>query len=145
MNNYKIIFAFAVSQTNKFEAKHFGDVDKYLIYEYSNESFSLVSHQINKHKDMDEKQIHGSIKKGDAIIKLLEKNHVQILVSLQFGRNITLINKHFIPVAIHNCNSENVFEILSKHIKWIADELEINPPEYRLFSINPGALKTTIK
>lgn len=145
MNDYKIIFAFAVSNTNQFEAKHFGDVDKYLIYEYCNESFSLISHQENKFKNLDEEHVHGSEEKGDLIIKLLKKNNVQVLVSPQFGRNISMINKHFIPVAIHNGNSENVFQVLSKNIKWIANELEINPPEYRLFSINPGALKPSIK
>jgi len=145
MNGYKIIFAFAVSNSNQFEAKHFGNVDKYLIYEYCNESFSLLCYQINKFKNLDEKQVHGSKRKSNSIIKLLKKKNVQVLVSPQFGRNITIINKHFIPVAIHNGNSDNIFKILSKNIKWIADELEINPPEYRLFSINPGTLKTTIK
>jgi predicted Fe-Mo cluster-binding NifX family protein len=144
MNDSRIIFAFAVNDSNQFEAKHFGDVDKYLIYEYCNESFSLLCHQINKYKSLDEKQVHGSKRKGDSIIKLLKKKNVQVLVSPQFGRNITMINKHFIPVAIHNGNSDTIFKILLKNIKWIADELEINPPEYRLFSINPGALKTTI-
>jgi len=145
MNDHKIIFAFAVSNTNQFEAKHFGDVDKYLIYEYSNESFSLLSHQINKFKSLDEEHIHGSKEKGDSIVKLLKDNNVQVLVSLQFGRNIKLINKHFIPVALHNHNSENTFQILLKNMKWIIDELEINPPEFRLFSINTGVLKNRIK
>lgn len=145
MSDNKIIFAFAVSNTNQFEAKHFGDVDKYLIYEYCNESFSLISHQINKFKNLNKEHVHGDKEKGNLIIKLLKNNHVQVLVSPQFGRNISMINKHFIPVAIHNSNSENIFQILSKNIKWISDELEIDPPEYKLFSINPGALKTLIK
>lgn len=145
MNNRKIIFAFAVNDSNKFEAKHFGDVDKYLIYEYSNNSFHLLSHQKNKFKNLDEKPIHGSVKKGNSIVKLLADNNVQVLVSLRFGQNIKMINQHFIPVAIHNHNSENIFKILSKNMKWIIDELEINPSEYRLFSINTGVVKSSIK
>jgi predicted Fe-Mo cluster-binding NifX family protein len=145
MNHPKIIFAFAVNDSNKFEAKHFGDVDKYLIYEYCNQSFSLLSHQINTFKDLDENHIHGSIGKGNSIVKLLKDNNVQVLVSLQFGRNIKMINKHFIPVAIHDHNTEKIFQILSKNMKWIIDELEINPAEFRLFSINTGVLKSSIK
>nr|WP_320117889.1 NifB/NifX family molybdenum-iron cluster-binding protein [uncultured Marinifilum sp.] len=144
MNNSKIIFAFAVNSANKFEKKHFGDVDKYLIYEYCNGEFSLISHQINNYKSVDEKHIHGSKEKGNSIIKLLKKNKVKVLVSPQFGINIKMINQHFIPVAIHKHDTENVFELLLANMKWIIDELEINPTEYRLFSINTGILKSTI-
>lgn len=145
MNDHKIIFAFAVNHSNKFEAKHFGDVDKYIIYEYCNESFSLLSHQTNTFKDSDEEHIHGSMEKGNSIVKLLKDNNVQVLVSPQFGRNIKIINKHFIPVAIHNYNSEDIFQILSKNMKWIIDELEINPSKFRLFSINKGILKSSVE
>lgn len=145
MDKQKIIFAFAVNSSNKFEAKHFGDVDKYLIYEYCNEQFSLLAQQINDFKSLDEKQVHGSEDKGNSIIKLLKKHHVQILVSRQFGRNIKMINHDFIPVAIHNKDTENIFTILSANMKWIVDELEINPTEFRLFSINTGILKSSIQ
>lgn len=145
MSHLKIIFAFAVNKANQFVKQHFGDVDKYLIYEYSNSKFSLISHQINNFKNLDEKHIHGSREKGNSIIKLLKKNKVQVLVSPQFGLNIKMINEHFIPVALHNCKTENAFEILLANMKWIIDELEINPPEYRLFSINTGIAKIPIK
>ncbi|MFA9371508.1 MAG: NifB/NifX family molybdenum-iron cluster-binding protein [Labilibaculum antarcticum] len=145
MNHPKIIFAFAVNDSNKFEAKHFGDVDKYLIYEYYNESFNLLSHQTNTSKDLDEKKLDESIEKGNSIVKLLTDHKVQVLVSLQFGQNIKMINQHFIPVAIHDPNTEEIFKILLKNMKWIIDELEINPPEFRLFSINTGVLKSSIK
>ncbi|MGQ1910770.1 NifB/NifX family molybdenum-iron cluster-binding protein [Marinifilum sp. RC60d5] len=145
MINSKIIFAFAVNNANEFAKQHFGDVDKYLIYEYCNGQFSLISHQINTFKNLDEKNIHGSKEKGKSIIKLLKKNKVQVLVSPQFGLNIKMINKYFIPVALHNCKTENAFEMLLANMKWIIDELEINPTEYRLFSINTGIAKIPIK
>jgi predicted Fe-Mo cluster-binding NifX family protein len=145
MNDSKIIFAFAVDQANEFVAKHFGDVDKYLIYEYCNGSFTLLRHQKNLFKNSDEDEIHGSSEKGNSIIKLLQDNHVQVLVSLQFGPNIKMVRQHFIPVAIHNNHSKNVIPTLLKNIKWIIDEIEISPSEYRLFSISTGILKSPIK
>jgi len=145
MKNHNIRFALAVNRTNKFEAKHFGDVDKYLIYEYNNDVFTLVSVQINKFKNQDNEHNHGSKEKAKSIIEILKINGVKVLVSPQFGGNIKMINQHFIPIAIRNLDSENVFDILKKHMKWIIDELEINPPEYRLFSINTGILKSSIE
>jgi predicted Fe-Mo cluster-binding NifX family protein len=144
MDTTKIRFAFAVNRINNFEAKHFGDADKYLIYEFSGNEFVFVREQINEFKTADENAAHGSKEKGTLIIELLKESGVNVLVSRQFGRNIKMVNSHFIPVIIHNTEPVNVLSILSLNMRWLVDELELNPERYKLFNINKGILKSSI-
>lgn len=140
----KIRFAFAVNQINNFEAKHFGDADKYLIYEFNGNEFVFKTEQINEFKTAGENAAHGSKGKGTSIIELLKKTGVNVLVSQQFGRNIKMVNSHFIPVIIHNDAPVDVLSILSRHMSWLQDELELEPTHYRLFNINKGIMKSSV-
>ena len=139
-----IKFAFAVNHSNVFEPKHFGDADKYVIYEYQNESLILSQEIENKYKNLDEEVEHGSKKKGQSIINMLKEHKVAILVSRQFGKNIRMINQHFIPVIIKEDSPETVLEILQKHINWIIDEISNKPKEYKLFTIKNSIMKSAI-
>lgn len=145
MIDNNIRFAFAVNDTNNFELKHFGDATKYLIYEFINGNFKLILEEINTLKSVDEESNHGSTKKGNSIINLLKKNNVKILVSRRFGQNIKMVNQHFIPVIIYNNNLPDVLSVLVKNIKWIIDELNNEVNSYKLFSIDKGILKSSIK
>ncbi|MBN2890457.1 MAG: hypothetical protein JXL97_01190 [Bacteroidales bacterium] len=145
MSEKLIRLALAVSHSGHFELNHFGDADKYSIYEWANGRFVFLQEEINKYKDFDEEQEHGSQKKGLVIIDFLRSLNVNILVSKQFGRNIQIVNHHFIPVIISEDTQEQVIEILSKHMKWIEDELRHKPEEFKLFTIKKGILKTIIK
>lgn len=140
----KLIFAFAVNKENKFEKKHFGDADKFLIYKQENNTIALESEEINAFKLMDEEHEHGSKKKGQAIIDFLQKKGVNVLVSMQFGKNIKLINKPFIPVKISEEHPDEIIEILAKHLHWIKDEWDKKKSNHKLFIINSGILKVSI-
>ena len=138
-------FACAVNKDNQFVRKHFGDADKYIIYELRDEGMEQISEEINQFKTLDEKHTHGSVKKGNAIIKFLKEKKVNVLVSMRFGKNIKLINEHFIPVQISLKHPAEVILILNKHLHWIADEWENNESNYKLFTINSGILKSSIE
>jgi predicted Fe-Mo cluster-binding NifX family protein len=140
-----IKFAFAVNQSNLFEAMHFGDADKYMLYEWINQKIIPCGELINHYKTIDEEQEHGSKTKGEAIIKMFKENGVQVLVSKQFGKNIKMVNQYFIPVVIYNDNLPDILSILVKNMKWIVDELDNNINGYKLFSINKGILKSSVK
>ncbi|MBU0581418.1 MAG: hypothetical protein KKA19_09610, partial [Candidatus Margulisbacteria bacterium] len=58
-----LCFAFAVSEDNQFEKKHFGDADKYIIYKQDGNEIKLFSDEINIFKSLDEEIEHGSKKK----------------------------------------------------------------------------------
>lgn len=137
-------FAFAVNNTGNFEAKHFGDADKYLIYEWGSNELHFIKEEINVYKTLDEEKEHGSVKKGMAIIELLKTNNVNVLVSRQFGKNIHLVNQHFIPVIVYTEMTDEVLGILHKHIRWINDELLNNKGNFRLFTIKNGIVKKSL-
>ena len=124
---------------------HFGDADKYLIYKQESDKIVLSSEEPNRFKLLDEEVEHGSRKKGKAIIESLKKNGVNVLVSRQFGKNIKMINEHFIPVIISSENPDEVVQILTRHLHWIKDEWKHKKSNFNLFTIKSGILKTSVK
>jgi len=141
----EIRFAFAVNQLNGFEPEHFGNADKYLIFKWEHNELVFLKEEINTFKNHDETQEHGLKEKGRAIIDLLQDLNVKVLVSRQFGKNIGMINRHFIPVIVFSDTVEDVESIMKKHIKWIKDELINKPREFKLFTIKNGILKPVIR
>ena len=140
-----LYLAFAVSNDNQFERKHFGDAEKYLIYKYVSDGIVLVDEHPNIFKEMDEGHHHGSKKKGNAIIDFLKGKNVNVLVSQQFGKNIRMINEHFIPVKISLEKPDKVIQIINGHIHWIKDELQHGKSGFKLFTIKSGILKSSIE
>lgn len=138
-------FAFAVNNNNQFEKKHFGDADKYIIYQQESDKIVLSSEEPNRFKLLDEEIEHGSRKKGNAIIGFLKGKEVNILVSKQFGRNIKMVNEHFIPVKISLEKPEEVIKVLTRHLHWIKDEWDSNKSNFKLFTIKSGILKSSIE
>jgi len=142
INNIR--FAFAVNEQNKFESKHFGDADKYVIYEWVNNKFNEISEEVNASKNIDESNVHGSKTKGNTIIDFLKQKGVKILVSKQFGKNINLVNQHFVPVMVKTENIQETIQELVKHTKWLEDELINKNDNYKLFKITSSVLKSNI-
>ena len=140
----RLRFAFAVNSENRFEKMHFGDADRYLIYTEEAGEMILSSEEINSFKLLDEEHEHGSKRKGNAIIKFLKEKDVNVLVSTQFGKNINLINEHFIPVKISIEQLDEIIDILMKHLHWIRDEWENKSSGFKLFTIKSGILKSPI-
>ncbi|MCD6347390.1 MAG: hypothetical protein J7L96_08230 [Bacteroidales bacterium] len=140
----KLIFAFAVNTANRFTKNHFGDADKYLIYQVENDKLKLVAEEENLSRDIDENNNHGSKKKGNAIIQHLKERNVNSIVSMQFGKNIKMVNKHFIPIVIYEENPEQAIEVINKHLHWVWDEWKNKNTDYNLFTIKFGVLKSKI-
>jgi predicted Fe-Mo cluster-binding NifX family protein len=136
-------FAFAVNTENQFEKSHFGEADKFLIYEIGNNETVFLAEETNAFKELIAE--HGSKKKAMAIIDFLKQKDVNALVSRQFGSNIAMVNGYFIPIIISSENPEEVLKILTRHIHWIRDEWKANPSNYKLFTINSGIMKSSIK
>jgi len=138
-------FAFAVNNNNQFEKSHFGDTEKFLIYDAGSGSLEYIAEEPNVFRDMDEVKEHGSKKKGLAIIDFLKNKGVRVLVSRQFGRNIKIINEHFVPIIIYAAAPEKVINTINHHMHWISDELDSTSSNFKLFSIKSGILKTVVK
>jgi predicted Fe-Mo cluster-binding NifX family protein len=145
MNKKTIRFAFAVNDAGLFEAKHFGNAEKYLIYEWDGNEFIFIQEEPNGFRTFDESMMNGLSSMGIACVNLLEKADVQILVSRRFGDNISMVKSLFIPVIVNSETPEEVVSILKKHMRWIEDEIANHKDEYKLFSIKKGIMKTEIK
>lgn len=115
-----------------------------MIYEWNGTEITWLKEVLNAAISDDEISEHGSKKKGLTIIEQLKKEDTKTLVSRQFGRNIKMINQHFIPVIIDKETPKDALEALSKHMRWIEDELNSNKDEFKLFTIKTGILKTVI-
>ncbi len=137
--------AFALNNDAEFEKKHFGDADKYRIYQFDNGVLNLLFEEVNQFKSIDEQSVHGKKEKADQIIKFLENKNVNVLVSRQFWKNIRFIVNHFIPVKVKEEAPEKVKAILLKHMRWLQDELKNHPEEYKMFVMDSGILKKAVK
>jgi len=137
-------FAFAVNSHNTFEKRHFGEADKFLIFESKDNNLLLINELENIYKDFDE-QKYGLPKKGVVISKYLLNHGVKVIVSQQFGRNIKEINKYFIPIVVYFETIESVIKALSEKLQWINEELNKTTCEYKLFKIKSGILKINVE
>ena len=144
MEKGSVKLAMAVNNEGFFQPKHFGDADKYLIYEWKDNEL-VYSHEItNPFKYADEKQKHGDRQKGVSVSGLLRDNSVKILVSKQFGKNVQIVNRYFIPVIITVETPDESKFLLKKHMKWILEELNSTAESYKLFVLKDGTIKTII-
>ncbi len=140
----KLIFAFAVNEDRVFEKKHFGEARNFALYHYENGKIVFKEVIPNRYRAMEENGNHGSAKKGDAIIQLLKGKEVSILVSRQFGKNIQMVNQHFIPVIISDEHPEMVVPVLEKHLNWLKEEQTAKTSGFMLFQIRNGIMKSQI-
>ncbi len=134
-------FAFAVDNNGDFQKKHFGDADKYIIYEHDSKELVFIDEIININRDLDEEHEHGSKKKGQAVIEYLKEMSVKVVVSMQFGKNIKMVDKHFIPIIVEKDNLEDITKIIESNINWINEEALRDKENYMLFRINKGIFK----
>jgi predicted Fe-Mo cluster-binding NifX family protein len=136
--------AFAVTNENIFSEQHFGEAEYFLIYEWKNDTFRFSEKLINPHRQLKENFNREASEKGKAIINLLRKKDVNILVSKQFGPNLSVVNQHFVPVIISDNQPHKVIAVLEKHMSWIEDEFYNKNGDYMLFRIKYGVLKSQI-
>jgi predicted Fe-Mo cluster-binding NifX family protein len=92
-----MIIACATNQGTDFVSCHFGDAEKFYIYEINDKGFQLIEILCND-TSREEPDAHGDPKKAKGITGMLKEKNVDVLMSMAFGPNIKKIVKHFIPV-----------------------------------------------
>jgi len=138
-----INIAFALSNDNKFENKHFGDSDKFGVYELNTKTFefNLVEDYINEFKTIDE--THGSSKKGNTIVKALKEKGCKVLVSMQFGANIKIISKHFQTLIVYDEDLNTAIEAILTNTDFIAVQFEEEKDSFKPMTIKDGKIIQT--
>ncbi len=138
----KLRFAFAASTEGLMKNRHFGDADKYLIYEQSENGLICTGEIENRNKDLP----HGVKNKAEVIAEDLAQKDIQVVVSRQFGKNISRINHFFIPVIVQQDDPQSASEVLFKHLHWLEDAWNHKKEDgYKLFLIEQGILKVPVK
>ncbi|MCB0568567.1 MAG: hypothetical protein KDC66_02335 [Phaeodactylibacter sp.] len=129
-------FAFAVSAENTFENQHFGDADKFLLFEWADGAFTLLGEepnpfkgqhghhggQVHHHPNGQHGHGHGQHKKAALVTAFFQERGVQALVSRQFGHNIREVCRSFVPILVSESAVDAVCQRLEEHIEGIAAE-----------------------
>lgn len=130
-----IKFAIATDKNGKIQKEHFGDASKFMLYEFSNNEIEFLTEISNVYKNEDEKHSHGSRKKGNSIVNLLKNNLVDCIVSQQFGKNIKIVNKHFIPVIVDKDEPSEIIGYLKAKSKYFRSDICKKLPENKFYDL----------
>lgn len=104
-----LIVAFGSDDGIRFTDRHFGDSNKFCIYE-------INEHKVNK---SEEEKIHADPKKAGSIAHLLKSQKVNVVVSKHFGANILKIKKKFVCILANCDNIETTIENIKSNNKFI--------------------------
>ena len=126
-----IRFAFAVNHDNRFSDEHFGDADKFMIYEVADSRIYFVHSEPNLLKVIDEHDDHGDPKKGKGIIKFLTNKNIDVIVAKQFGKNIAMVREHFLPIIISHEEPVEVKRLLSSRLDDVKESLQEKNKSYK--------------
>lgn len=137
-----IRLAFAVNHNHVFEQKHFGEADQYLVYEWA--ANELIFREALPNPFAQLSRNNHSEAKRKQITELLQQHEVNVLVSRQFGENISKVNAFFVPVLVETSSPAQLILILKKQMRWIEEEWRQNAGNYKLFKLQKGTIKTSI-
>src|SRR6056297_897880 len=127
-----MIIACATNDGQTFVDSHFGDANKYDLYEITEEGVSYIN-SVKNHTE-EEEGVHADPKKAKGIASLLKQHDVQIGVSRFFGPNIKRVAKHFLPIIIPEKQIKEGLTILLTQYEIITESLNKEKPGY--LSIN---------
>lgn len=110
--------AFGSDDGIRFTDRHFGDSNKFYIYEIEKNKVNFIKQIVN---NSEEEEIHADPKKAGSIAKILKSEKVNVVVSKHFGANILKIKKKFVCILANCDNIEKTIENIKNNIKFIND------------------------
>lgn len=109
----KLLAALATDDGKTFINRHFGDAEKYYIYEINDENYKFIKSVDNT--SVEEKQ-HADPKKARSIIEILKLENVQVVSNLAFGPNINRVKRKLVPViTAKKTLKAGLEELISNH------------------------------
>lgn len=119
-NMDKYVVAFATDDGVSFNSRHFGDTERFYIYEINREEATLIKILENSSA---EEQMHADPIKAKSVSTILQKENVSIAVSKVFGPNINRIKKKFVCLMIQAGNINNAIEKIQLNWDSILDQI----------------------
>ena len=98
---------------------HFGDSERFLLYELKDDSWQLLREIPNSSPE--EKQ-HGDPRKAERISSLLAE--ADVLLAHAMGPNILRIKQKFVPVIYRGFDIEEALQVLQQHLDDVQVGLE---------------------
>ncbi|MFO7810175.1 MAG: NifB/NifX family molybdenum-iron cluster-binding protein [Candidatus Delongbacteria bacterium] len=117
--NFRI--AFATDNGKNFVGSHFGDAQRFDIYELDENNLKFLKTIRNTVENSPD---HADEKKAGGISDLLLKENIQVAVSKIFGPNIKRIKSHFVCVIVRSEELSDCFDILKNNIFLLKEEWE---------------------
>ena len=127
--------ACATSDGVHFHDGHFGDAEKYIIYDITSERYTKIDEIPNLSP---EEKMHADPRKAKSITAMMKTYGVEVLVNKRFGPNITRIRKKFVPVIVSDDKIDTALKkILQryKEIKQAFDSVHNKSDEYEIIYI----------
>lgn len=117
-----MIVAIAIDEQRRVNPIHFGDAVGFVLYSLSGIRCEHIGDISNGLLNYDED--HGSPEKGKMIVKILKDNNVAVVASKQFGQNIRIVSKSFLPVVTRFNNPDDFVKALIDSYETINSRLE---------------------
>lgn len=117
-----MIAAFATDDGQTFMDRHFGDANRYDIYEINNAGFSFIKTIENSIGE--EEEIHADPYKAKGIARLLKQDQVKCLISKKFGANINKMKKKFVCILMNDKQIPDSIKTIQQNLSKIIHEWE---------------------
>jgi len=117
----KIIAACATDDGTAFIERHFGDAQKFDIYQLNEDGFECIGSVMNT---APEERQHADPRKAAGIGAVLKERKVNVLVSRQFGPNLKRVRKQFVPVIARVSIVEEGLKLVRDNIDRVLEELK---------------------
>ncbi|MGD1823167.1 MAG: NifB/NifX family molybdenum-iron cluster-binding protein [Pleomorphochaeta sp.] len=118
--------AFGTDDGIDFTQRHFGDSNRFDMYDISKETVTFIK-QIENNSE--EERVHADPRKAGSIANILKKEEIQVVVSKQFGPNILRIKKKFVCIKVSADKIEEVKKVIQENFDFI--QKVINEKEER--------------
>lgn len=96
--------------------RHFGDADKFLIYQITPEKAEFLK-VIENTTEEENDEVHADPRKAGNIARLLKQEKVQVVVSRVFGPNLKRIKQHFVCVITNAPTVSDSIALLQKNME----------------------------
>ncbi|MHA1912678.1 MAG: NifB/NifX family molybdenum-iron cluster-binding protein [Candidatus Kariarchaeaceae archaeon] len=115
--------AIATSDEKELITDHFGEAEKYMIYELKDDKFIYLKTIKNESIEEEHDDDHGDPEKAKSVNQLLSPHGIKIVSSIYFGPNIKRMKKNFLPVKVRKITTiDQALDLLSQNLEVIKSE-----------------------
>ena len=116
----RLLVAFGTDDGVHLNDDHVGQAKEYMVYEFTDDSESLVETRQNSSFHGDEAMQHGDPEKARATSAVL--SGIDVLVGRKFGPNITRLLRKFACVVVRTQQVDTAVKVIRTNIEAVAEQ-----------------------